>query len=80
LNRIADFSETGRPDFRREEMLWLARHAGEYPGQWVALSGSCLIARGLEAKAVWEAARVAGVERPLVTHLPEENELPFAGW
>ncbi len=26
------------------------------------------------------AARAAGVDRPLLTHLPPEGELPFGGW
>jgi hypothetical protein len=68
-------------DFRREEeMLWLAHQAGPYAGQWVALSGSRLIAHGADAATVREAARAAGVERPLLTHLPEDAELPFGGW
>jgi predicted DNA-binding antitoxin AbrB/MazE fold protein len=71
---------TVQQDFRREEMVWLAHEAGPYAGQWVALSGSHLIAHGPDADSVWDAARVAGVDRPLVTHLPEENEPPFGIW
>jgi predicted DNA-binding antitoxin AbrB/MazE fold protein len=65
---------------RREEMLWLATEAGPYAGQWVALSGNCLVAHGTEAAAVRAAARAAGVEEPLLTHLPLNGELPFGGW
>jgi predicted DNA-binding antitoxin AbrB/MazE fold protein len=67
-------------DVRREEMLWLANEAGPYAGQWVALSGSRLIAHGTDAATVRENASAAGVDRPLLTHLPEDGELPFAGW
>jgi hypothetical protein len=71
---------SGHDPFRREEMFWLAHNSAPYAGQWVALSGSRLIAHGPEPAAVWETARLAGVDRPLVTHLPQENELPFGGW
>jgi predicted DNA-binding antitoxin AbrB/MazE fold protein len=65
---------------RKEEMLWLAAKAAPYAGQWVALSGSRLIAHGTDAATVRAAARSAGVERPLLTHLPEADDLPFGGW
>lgn len=65
---------------RREELQWLAEKAGPYAGQWVALDGSLLVAHGDELTTVSEAARVAGVDRPLLTHLPPEGEQPFGGW
>jgi predicted DNA-binding antitoxin AbrB/MazE fold protein len=65
---------------RREEMLWLVNEAGPYAGKWVALSGNRLIAHGTDAAKVRAAARAAGVERPLLTHLPANRELPFGGW
>ena len=65
---------------RREEFLWLANHSDPYADQWVALDGSRLIAHGTELAVVSEAARAAGVDRPLLTHLPPEGELPFGGW
>ena len=65
---------------RREEFLWLANESGPYANQWVALDGSRLIAHGAELATVSAAARAAGVNRPLLTHLPPEGELPFGGW
>ena len=65
---------------RREEFLWLAYESGPYAGQWVALDGSRLIAHGTELAVVSEASRAAGVDRPLLTHLPPEGVLPFGGW
>ena len=65
---------------RREEFQWLAKKSGPYAGQWVALDGSRLVAHGDELAAVRAAARAAGVERPLLTHLPPEGELLFGGW
>ena len=63
-----------------EELSWLATEAGPYAGQWVALSGSRLVAHGPEAATVHAAARAANVERPLLVHLPVDEEPPFAGW
>jgi predicted DNA-binding antitoxin AbrB/MazE fold protein len=65
---------------RREEFQWLAEKSGPYAGQWVALDGSRLLAHGDELGPVRAAARAAGVDRPLLTHLPPEGELPFGGW
>ena len=65
---------------RREEFQWLSKESGPYAGQWVALDGSRLIAHGDELANVSSAARAAGVDRPLLTHLPPEGELPFGGW
>jgi predicted DNA-binding antitoxin AbrB/MazE fold protein len=65
---------------RREGMLWLVNEAGPYAGKWVALSANRLIAHGTDAAKARAAARAAGVERPLLTHLPANGELPFAGW
>jgi predicted DNA-binding antitoxin AbrB/MazE fold protein len=65
---------------RREEFQWLATESGPYAGQWVALDGRRLVAHGTDLATVSAAARAAGVERPLLTHLPPEGELPFGGW
>jgi predicted DNA-binding antitoxin AbrB/MazE fold protein len=70
----------GERRLRHEELLWLAREAKPYAGQWVALSGSRLVAHGSDAATVRAAARASGVERPLLTHLPEDADLPFGGW
>ena len=65
---------------RSEEMRWIAQESGPYAGQWVALSGSRLVAHGTSLASVSAAARAAGVDRPLLTHLAPEPELPFGGW
>jgi len=65
---------------RREEFQWLATESGPYAGQWVALDGRRLVAHGTDLATVSAAARAAGVERPLLTHLPPDGELPFGGW
>lgn len=65
---------------RREEFQWLAQESGRYAGQWVALDGGRLVAHGNELASVSAAARAVGVDRPLLTHLVPEGELPFGGW
>ena len=67
-------------DQRREEQDWLAQHASAYAGQWVALQGATLVAHGPEGKAVWASAQQEGVAQPLLVHLPDAQESPFAGW
>ena len=67
------------PDISHE-MKWLAEHASEYVGQWVALDGDRLIAYGSDAKVVYAAARDAGVSLPLVEFVEEPDGPPFAGF
>jgi predicted DNA-binding antitoxin AbrB/MazE fold protein len=71
---------TGAFNDRRKEMLWLANESGPYAGQWVALDGSRLLAHGSELGPASAAARAAGVQHPLLTHVPPKDELPFGGW
>ena len=65
---------------RAKELEWLATESGPYAGQWVALDGNRLIAHGNELAVVSAAARAAGVDKPLLTHLASADELPFGGW
>lgn len=59
---------------RLQEQEWLAQHQAEYPGAWVALQGSELVAQGSSALQVIEDARSKGCERPLVVHISDEPE------
>jgi len=43
------------------DMKWLAAHAREYVGQWVALDGDTLIAHGPDHRQAWAAAEASGV-------------------
>lgn len=65
---------------RYEELAWIGAHAKEYPGEWIAVNGSQLVAHGMDLLSVGETARAAGIVRPLFHHVPEENELPWGGW
>ena len=66
------------PDSRRE-VQWLAAHAREYAGQWVALDGDRLLAHGPQPQAVWAAAEASGVYLPLVTFVENPDSL-YAGF
>lgn len=65
---------------RREEMEWLARESGSYAGQWIALDRNRLVAHGPKLAAVRAAARAAGIEEPFFASVPDDKDLPFAGW
>jgi hypothetical protein len=67
-------------DRRERERRWLDEHRDEYLGQWVALEGDRLLASGRDGRAVYEAAREAGVHAPFVTRVEPRDALPFAGW
>ena len=66
------------PDYRPAQG-WLAEHARQYAGQWVALDGARLIAHGPEAQAVYAAARADGAYLPLVTLVEDPAAPPFVG-
>lgn len=78
---MTDAPQVPSADDRRErERRWLDEHRDEYVGQWVALEGDHLLASGPDGRAVYEAARAAGVRAPLVTRVEPRDALPFAGW
>lgn len=65
---------------RTREMRWIGDNREEYAGQWVALDGGRLIAAGANAKAVFQAAKAAGLQRPFVVQVEPPDVLPFGGW
>jgi hypothetical protein len=62
------------------ELRWLDQHRQEYIGQWVALQGDRLLAHGMSACAVYDAARSLGVDVPSLLRIEPTEELPFGGW
>ncbi len=68
-----------QPDYR-PAMRWLAEHAREYAGQWVALDGDRLIAHGPDARAVYAAANADGAYLPLVTQVEDPDAPPYIGF
>jgi uncharacterized protein DUF5678 len=67
-------------EHRQREMRWLREHQAEYAGQWVVVQGDKLIAHGLNAREVAEAAYAAGIEVPFLVHVENGDELPWGGW
>jgi hypothetical protein len=65
---------------RRREQQWLSQHGAEYPCQWVALDGDCLLSYGTDGRLVLSEARRAGVAVPFVVRVDSPDELPFGGW
>jgi len=65
---------------REREQEWLRLNGPRYAGQWVAIEGDKLVSHGANAKAVLQQARAAGVQQPLLMHIPKETPLPFGGW
>lgn len=61
-------------------LRWLAEHAREYAGQWVALDGDRLIAHGPDAREVYAAANASGVWLPLVDLVEDPDAPPWAGF
>ena len=65
---------------RSREMAWIAEHQEEYAGQWVALDGDRLIAHGDDPMLFKEKVRAAGIDRPLLMHIPKETGPFMGGW
>lgn len=76
LNRAVPFI---KPPGREQSDRWLQRHREEYEGKWVALQAGTLIAAGDDGKAVYDQARAAGVDCPLLLHLVRQ-EHPSGGF
>ena len=70
----------GSISLRSLERAWLKQHQAEYAGEWVALEGARLVARGSSPQQVLDAASADGYAQPLVVHIPSESQLPFGGW
>jgi predicted DNA-binding antitoxin AbrB/MazE fold protein len=85
LLTVTELPRTTVPDTsfdpsRTQEQEWIRVHGSEYRGQWVALQGSELISHGPKGRGVHDEALAKGVLRPLLVHLPDEPDLPSAGW
>lgn len=67
------------PDYK-SALQWLADHAREYAGQWVALDGARLIAHGADHQQVFAAAKADGAYLPLIELVEDPDAPPFAGF
>jgi hypothetical protein len=80
LLTITEVPGPGKVSDQTEEQEWLRRYSDEYKGQWVALHGDVLLSDGSDARTVRDEARAKGIQLPLLVHIPEEPNLPSAGW
>ena len=62
------------------ERAWIKDHRDEYLGQWVALDDDRLIARGTDAKEVYDLARKQGITAPYLVHVTPKVEAYVGGW
>src|SRR5207249_7631183 len=65
---------------RQQEMEWLRVNGPKHAGKFVAVEGDQLVGEGDSVTSVMEQARAKGFGLPLVHYVPEEPQLPFAGW
>jgi hypothetical protein len=63
-----------------KSLRWLDENQEKYSGQWVALGGDRLIARGPTAKQVYSKAKSEGVEIPFVELVAGREPGPSGGW
>jgi hypothetical protein len=63
-------------DLRAVEMEWLQEHqvelAAQYPGEWIAIEGSRLVAHAEDLSEVLRLAEEAGHPHPFVTAIPDQ--------
>ncbi|MEJ7578666.1 MAG: DUF5678 domain-containing protein [Pyrinomonadaceae bacterium] len=65
---------------RAREQQWLLEHREQYMNEWVALNGGHLIAHGHDARAVYRAAREAGIAIPFIVRVEPFDEPSMGGW
>lgn len=63
------------PEGAMRAIWWIAEHAREYAGQWVALDGDRLIAHGPGHDEIWAAAQASGVYLPMVTFVDDPDKI-----
>jgi hypothetical protein len=64
---------------REREAAWVDEHRDEYMGRWVAVEGDTMVAHGDDARAVYKAAREAGIDIPYVVHVKQREEAFMGG-
>jgi hypothetical protein len=67
------------PEGAMRALHWIAKHAREYKGQWVALDGDRLIAHCANADEVFDDAKADGANLPLVDFVDDHDKI-YAGF
>lgn len=64
---------------RSAEMSWIAQPDPRFVGNWVVLDGDRVLASGPTAKAVYDQAKLKGIEAPFIAYVSPHRDQPFAG-
>lgn len=73
---------TERTAYRHREMTWLRSHSAEltaHRGKWVVLEGQRILASEGEYGAARQQAVLAGIHRPLIFLVPDDDADAFMG-
>lgn len=62
------------------EIEWLKQNREKYAGKYVALNGNEFICEGKTLREAKQTAIEKGFEKPFVTFVYSENEIPFGEW
>jgi hypothetical protein len=65
---------------RQMQFEWLKENREEYAGKYVALSKDKLVGIGKTLREAKEKAKENGFDKPFVTLVYSENDVPFGGW
>ncbi len=62
------------------QLEWLKENREKYAGKYVALEKHKLVGIGKTLREVKEKAKENGFEKPFITLVYSENDVPFGGW
>lgn len=65
---------------RQIQLEWLKTNREKYAGKYVALSGNKMIGIGETLREAKENAKENGFDKPFITLVYSENDVPFGGW
>lgn len=65
---------------RQMQINWLKENREEYAGKYVALEKDKLVGIGKTLREAKKKAKENGFEKPFITLVYSENDVPFGGW
>ena len=65
---------------RQMQLDWLKENREKYSGKYVALNKNRLVGVGETLREAKEKAKENGADKPFVTLVYSENDVPFGGW
>ena len=66
--------------FVHPNTIWVKEHHAKYAGKYVALENGELVSTGKSYPDALANAKKNGVQKPMITYLPREDEELFGGW